>query len=221
MRRRSSSPFAPAAAAGSRSGSDVDDADLEAAAAAVEVNISKEEALLEYRAQVQRLTGGTIGSNSNASAPAQYHLLNSWRGGATGNGLQAAATPSRKAIISTFGARMVPNYAVEGSVDNFASSLFSAVFNKDGSMLSVACQDASISIFDVDQLLYHAARHPHDPATSAAAGSSPSGASPYSSSRSTVSTSGEEKVVKPKKLLHCHDVGWSLIGCTFSPDGRW
>lgn len=71
-------------------------------------------------------------------------------------GLVAPLAPSRREVMASVGCCRLPD-ALAGSLDQFAAPLFSAGFNRAGSMVSVACQDATISLFDTDQLLYRAA----------------------------------------------------------------
>jgi DDB1- and CUL4-associated factor 11 len=91
--------------------------------------------------------------------------------------------------MASIGCHRLPDTLV-GKLDHFQASLFSAVFNREGTMVSVASQDAAIALFETDQLLYR----------SAAAGSPP---------------------LRPVKEIQCQDVGWSIIGSAFSPDGKW
>ncbi len=89
-----------------------------------------------------------------------------------------------------------------GALDQFHASLFSAVFNRASSMVSVACQDGKISLFDTEQLLFRAAAPP-----TAVAASSDRGP--------------PRPALRPVKEIQCQDVGWSIIGSAFAPDGKW
>lgn len=69
----------------------------------------------------------------------------------------------------------------------------------------VACQDGTISLYDTQQLLYRQA-------TEAAAADKRS---------AHYRGAGPPPPLRPRKQIECQDVGWSIIGSAFSPDGRW
>ena len=116
-------------------------------------------------------------------------------------GEPALHTPSRLEVMAGIGCHRLPD-TLGGALDQFHASLFSAVFNRASSMVSVACQDGKISLFDTEQLLFRAAAPP-----TAAAASSDRGP--------------PRPALRPVKEIQCQDVGWSIIGSAFAPDGKW
>ena len=104
----------------------------------------------------------------------------------------------------------------------FQSAIFSANFSRDGQMLFTACQDGTISLYDLDQLLYVQAQHQHRPSLPIAGGRS--AARMYSglfSSSSPSSSSSAPPVIRPKRRIRCQEIGWSIVGSAFSPDAKW
>ncbi|KAM3575190.1 hypothetical protein VYU27_002887 [Nannochloropsis oceanica] len=115
--------------------------------------------------------------------------------------------------------------SLAGAVGGFQSALFSASFSRDGQMVFTACQDGTINLYDLDQLLYAQAQHQHRLSLPMAGGRSAprmySGLFSSISSSSSSSSSSAHPVIRPKKRIRCQDIGWSIVGSAFSPDAKW
>lgn len=146
------------------------------------------------------------GSTSSASSTsrklrrADYPRLLLGRAG----GLPAPLTPSRLQVMASLGCCRLPD-ALAGSLDQFAAPLFSAVFNRAGTVVAAACQDTTISLFDTDQLLYRQS------AAAAAQASKSAGRAGAASSSSRLAAPPLPPL-RPRKEIQCQvcPYVWSL-----------
>ncbi|TFJ86901.1 hypothetical protein NSK_001989 [Nannochloropsis salina CCMP1776] len=118
------------------------------------------------------------------------------------------------AYAAADGAHFYPNL-LAGAVSGFESALFNASFSRDGQMLFTACQDGTINLYGMEQLLYVQAR-----CKVLETEGGRTTAEPFQVSASCPTPQAPDQLL-PQKQIHCQYVGWAIVGSCFSPDAKW